>query len=242
MLIKYIRWICLAVCLLSAAIAQGATNKIENPHDTPSGFFDMHVCHWPNQPPFYLTLYSTPKFNDVASVKVYDPNGVFLGSLDLSRYRILKQKNKPLKHVFITHIPFSHGAPDGWYSASIRLKDGTLYHAKDRVIHIVLSRSKTVWPKNHAELSSVPLVLKWTKVSGAAFYKVFIRDSWNSDKEIYDSKLVRTNHLKLPKGLLKPGGLYTWRVHARDVNNSIELGDFNAGSLGDWSEFSVSDN
>ncbi len=37
--------------------------------------------------------------------------------------------------------------------------------------------------------------------------------------------------LVLPRGLLKPGGIYAWRVHARDVNENILLGDFNHGSL-----------
>ena len=244
MLNKYIRFIFLTTMLIVTAAhgAVSSADKSKDTHYTATGFFDMHVCDWPGQPPFYLTLYSTTKFNDVASVDVFNPAGVALGSLDLSRYRLLKEKNKPLKHVFITHIPVPPGAADGWFSARIKLKDGTQYLAKDKVVHVILPRAKKLMPKDHEKLAAVPTELSWGKVAGARFYRVFILDTWNDDKEIYKSKLIHENHLRLPKELLKPGGLYSWRVHARDRNESVEMGDFNAGSLSDWSEFSIQDN
>jgi hypothetical protein len=219
--------------------AAGSVNKSKNAHYTATGFFDIHVCDWPNQPPFYLTLYSTTKFNDVESVEVFNPDGTALGSLDLSRYRLLKEKNKPLKHVFITHIPVPPGATDGWFSAKITLKDGTRYLAKDKVVHAILPRAISLMPKDHETLATVPTILSWDKVPGARFYRVFIRDAWNDDKLIYKSRLIRTPHMRLPQGLLKLGGLYSWRVHARDRDESVEMGDFNAGSLTAWSEFSI---
>lgn len=39
--------------------------------------------------------------------------------------------------------------------------------------------------------------------------------------------------------LLRRGGSYTWRVHARDVNEDKDLGDFNLGAMGPVLSFSV---
>jgi hypothetical protein len=48
--------------------------------------------------------------------------------------------------------------------------------------------------------------------------------------------------LKLKPGLLKPGGYYSWRVHARDSNGNVLLGDFNHGSLSTPITFSLAEN
>ena len=47
--------------------------------------------------------------------------------------------------------------------------------------------------------------------------------------------------LVLPRGLIRPGGWYKWRIHARDVNGNILLGDFNHGALSPWFEFAVAE-
>jgi hypothetical protein len=222
---------------VSAHAADTAAEK--DAHYTATGFFDIHLCDWPGQPPFYLALYSTEQFDAVASVHIFDARGDSLGSLDLSRYRIIEKKNKPVKHAFITQFAFQPGAADGWFTAEIRLKDGTRYRAQDRVVHTVMPRVQMMQPKNHAELAALPHELSWEKIAGARFYRVFIRDTWDNDKQIYSSAVINENHLQLPDGLLEPGGSYSWRVHARDVNEDVELGDFNAGSLSVWAEFSI---
>ena len=67
---------------------------------------------------------------------------------------------------------------------------------------------------------------------------MFIRDLWK-EKDIYTSELLDKPELLLPKGLLKAGGYYAWRVHARDVNEHALLGDFNNGSLTSHVTFSI---
>jgi len=47
--------------------------------------------------------------------------------------------------------------------------------------------------------------------------------------------------MTLPKDLIESGGLYSWRIHARDINEDIKLGDFNHGSLSPKLTFSVSE-
>jgi len=79
---------------------------------------------------------------------------------------------------------------------------------------------------------------KGKPVPGATHYKVFMRDGYETT-QILNSKLIKEPRLKLKPGLLKPGGYYLWKVHARDVNENIILGDFNSGSVNKWMEFSV---
>jgi len=68
-----------------------------------------------------------------------------------------------------------------------------------------------------------------------------VYDQWQGDKEIYKSKLLSGTRQVLPPGILEAGGTYRWRVHARDVNEHIELGDFNHGSLSPKNEFTVAE-
>lgn len=70
-------------------------------------------------------------------------------------------------------------------------------------------------------------------------YPVFVHDIWEGEALIFRSPRLTENWVKLPAGLLKPGGYYMWRVHARDVDEDIELGDFNDGSLTPYFKFSV---
>ena len=74
---------------------------------------------------------------------------------------------------------------------------------------------------------------------GAQYYQVFIKDLWNGDQVIYTSNILAQPRLPLPPGLLQRGGEYTWRVHARDTNGHILLGDFNHGSLSREVGFSI---
>ena len=80
--------------------------------------------------------------------------------------------------------------------------------------------------------------LSWKAVPGAKHYMVFIKDTWEQ-RTIYTSKTLSKPELVLPKDLLKQHSDFTWRVHARDVNENVLLGDFNHGSLNLPITFSV---
>ena len=211
-----------------------------DPHYTDAGFFDIHFCNWPDQDPFYMALFSTTRYNDLISVEVFTPEGRSLGKLDLKRYRILKRKDKPEKHVFISHFDLPPHASDGWFKARIALKNNSGFTAKDYVVHKIMPRVKGMQPEDGAENIALPDKLHWDTVPGAKYYQVFIRDLWNGDELILDSGLITEPRLALPADLLKPGGLYAWKVHARDVNEDIDLGDFDSGSNSEWMQFSVS--
>lgn len=228
-----------AVCLLAGSVAvAGNARHPDDPHYTASGFFDIHVCNWPDRPPFYLALYSTTRFDEVESVRVYRPDGHSIGTLALDEYRIIKAEDKAEKHVFMTQIPIAASDPDGWYRAEIRIGNET-DSARDFVIHRLLPQAGGHEPADGAENVGMPLRLNWSPVVGAAWYQVFIRDQWNDGKLIYSSKLVDTPWIELPQGLLEAGGLYSWKVHARDVNGDLQLGDFNIGSQSEWVGFAL---
>lgn len=232
--------LCLFVYMQSAG-AVGTPQHPDNPHYSAAGFFDMHVCDWPNQPVFFMGLFSTTHFHDVKSVEIVRPDGKVLGWLNLDRYRVIEAtKRTPEKHVFIKHFAIPRGAESGWYTGRIEMKNGREYIGRDYVIWAIMPRARGFVPADGAQNIPLPHVLRWDPIPGAAYYRVFITDLWQG-KLIYDSGLHRKAQLVLPKGLIQPGGYYSWRVHARDVDGHILLGDFNDGSLSRKVTFTVAD-
>lgn len=235
-MIRTMTWLIGTVLIAHDAVAG---KHADDSHYTPVGFFDMHVCNWPDRPPFYLALFSTTQFDAIRAVHVITPDGSKLFDLDLNRYRTIKRKGKPEKRVFMLHVPIPDGAIDGWYQAQVVMKSGEQIQAKDYVEHRMLDRAVGHQPAHQAVLATPPKQLSWQKIEGAGFYQVFVRDLWNDSKLIHSSKLMKTTHYALPEGLLQRGGYYAWKVHARDVNEDIRLGDFNLGSQSEWVEFSI---
>lgn len=226
-------------CLFAVtAVFAGNAQHPADPHYTASGFFDIHVCNWPDRPPFYLALYSTTRFDEVESIRLYGPDGHAIGALALDKYRLVAHKDKPEKRVFMTQIPIADSDADGWYRAEVRLGNET-DTARDFVIHQLMPRAGGHNPVDGAENVDMSKRLSWNSIDGAAWYQVYIRDKWNDGKLIYTSKLLNKPWIELPQGLLEAGGYYSWRVHARDVDGHILLGDFNTGSQSEWVEFTV---
>lgn len=212
----------------------------KDPHYTEVGFFDIHVCYWPDRPMFYMLVFSTTQFDRLKEVEVLKPDGEPLGKLDLGRYNVKQKTGSPEKRVFITQVPVGTVAADGWYQARIRLNDGRVYGAEDFVrIERMALADKELSPPDAAENVVAPKELRWRAVPHARYYKVFIFDKWDDGKKVFESKLVTEPVLSLPDGVLQPGGWYAWRIHARDINEDIELGDFNHGSYTGEFQFTV---
>jgi len=234
----------LAVCLLLPAFLQpGKVNASDNAdlHYGPAGFFDIHVCNWPERPLFFMPLFSTERYAEVQSVRVFTPGGELLTELDLERYRTIKRDKKPDKRVFIKQLDVPAGAVNGWYTARTTLANGEVYTMQDYVILHSLPQAGDQVPAHEEEVAEIPEKLSWEAVPGANFYQVFIRDLWNEDKLIYTSELLTRPELVLPPDLLHRGGMYSWVIHARDTNSHILLGDFNHGSLNKPVTFLISD-
>jgi hypothetical protein len=210
-----------------------------DPHYNEAGFFDIHVCNWPDRAPFFLTLFSTTRFAEVERVEVFRPDGRPLGELDLKRYMAVAKPGKPPKRVFMSLLPIPDDRPEGWYSSRVTFKNGKQFHARDRVEIKILPRAGGLQPPDGALNIAMPKTLRWNPVPGATHYQVYILDRWQDGKEIYRSKVINTPYLPLPADLLTPGGLYRWRVNARDVHEHPELGDFNHGSLSDYADFEI---
>jgi len=226
-------------CLLNTGTAgaeQAAHHK--DPHYNEAGFFDIHVCNWPDRLLFFMPLFSTEHADAVHSIEIFTPENRPLLQLDLKRYLIIKRKNKPDKRAIINQVDVPQNATDGWYTARINLDDGRTLVAKDYVAISRLAQAGGQVPASGAEVA-LPDALRWEPVPGASFYQVFIRDLWNDDRLIYTSKLLTSPALELPPGLLEPGGYYSWIIHARDTNEDAMLGDFNHGSLNRAATFSV---
>ncbi|MCM2289473.1 MAG: hypothetical protein NDI67_10635, partial [Sulfuritalea sp.] len=73
--------------LAAFAISSSLAAPAADPHQTDVGFFDIHVCNWPDQPLFLMALFSTRQFKDIARIDLVAPDGSQLGPMDLSRYR-----------------------------------------------------------------------------------------------------------------------------------------------------------
>ena len=233
----------LAFRLLTASLLLVATGSMAgvsgDSHYVEAGFFDVHYCNWPDRPPFYLALFSTARYGDLSAVDVVLPDGRSLGSLPLDRYRVIERPGKPEKRVFMRELEVPEGARDGWFEAHVRLRDDSEQTARDYVIHQVMPRAEGLQPPPGEEDLPLPTQLSWEPVPGAMYYQVYIRDLWQDGKTTYESSLLEEPFVKLPPRLLEPGGFYSWKVHARDVNEHAYLGDFNNGSLTPWVQFSV---
>lgn len=202
-----------------------------DPHYGAAGFFDLHVCNWPEEHLFFLAVFSSYRFADIQSVTVYDTQDRRIGQVSLERYRLIRKKGKPEKRAFISRLPIPADAKDGWYRAEVLTRDGKTHHFRDDVRLGILPIASGLQPANNAILTQVPQKLTWDAVPGARYYKVYLRDIWNDGKVVFESKLVTRPEAILPKGLLQADGWYAWKVSARDSNEHPRLGDFNQGSL-----------
>jgi len=207
-------------------------------HYNDVGFFDIHLCNWPDRPLHIMALFSTTQFDNLGSVEIMLPNQKSVGLLDLHKFRLVQTKDKQEKHVFISRFDMPSDATDGWYTAKITMKNGKTYTAKDYVIIQAMPWETEINPPDGAENIPIPKELTWQPISGAKYYQVFINDVWKA-KQIYTSKLLDKPKLILPKNLIEPGGEYEWRIHAREGNENILLGDFNNGTLTNKASFSV---
>ena len=229
----------LGMCFISSALADDVIPAPPgDPHYTEVGFFDIHVCNWPNRPLFFLALFSSYEHKDLAKVEIFTPDGASIGELDFNKYRTIEKKGKPLKKVFIKHLEIPKNSGDGWYYSLATMNNGKTYRGEDFVVMRDMQRASNVVPKPGAEDIRLPKKLKWDAIPGAKHYRIFIKDLWEG-KLIHSSKILSDPEFNVPKGLLQPGGYYSWRIHARDVNENVILGDFNHGSLTDPMEFAL---
>jgi len=244
----YSTMLAVTLLLLSSSITGTETPRqssktlhSDDPHYTEVGFFDIHVCNWPDRELFFMPLFSTVHYHEITDIKIQRPDGKTLTSLNLEKFKLLKPEGKAEKHVFMSQMDVPDNAVDGWYTATISLADGTQVIAKDYVIISRLPRASDMNPPDGAEQIAIPKKLIWSGTE-KGYYQVFIRDIWNDSKLIYTSKLLSKPELMVPAGLLQPDGLYSWQIHARDVNEDVLLGDFNKGSMSSIATFSTSEN
>ncbi len=223
------------------AFTSRAQTPGQDPHYNAVGFFDIHVCHWPDQPLFLMALFSTTDFPDIARIDLIAPDNTELGPFESSRYRVAGDVQGKEKRVFITHYPVPAKNADGWYRARVTLKNGQTHEARDHVISKAMPLATGHQPPDQAEKIALPTELRWAAIPGASHYQVYLRDEWESDRMLLTSPIVTENRLTLPAGLLQPGGSYAWRVHARDLNGDPEWGDFNHGSFAKEVTFSVAE-
>ncbi len=171
-----------AGCLLSGSVCAGHE---DDPHYTPAGFFDMHVCNWPENPRFLLALFSTRHFDDVAKVSVFAPDGKLFGNLDVNRFRAFKSQSGEAMRAFITHFDLPDKAVDGWYRAEINLKNGSHFEAQDCVIHYSMAQPTGIRPVPDASDVPASTDLRWDPIPGAKFYEVFLRDDFLDVEEVH---------------------------------------------------------
>jgi hypothetical protein len=173
----------LALCLHTPGISLAA--KPGDGHYNMAGFFDIHVCNWPDRPLFFMPLFSTAGYNDIREIEIFYPDNTLLTRLNLASYRTVEKKDRPDKRVFIKQLDIPADAQDGWYAANITLTNGKVHRAHDYVIIDRLDRASEHTPADEQELPTPPAKLSWKAVPGAAFYQVFIRDQWDNKRLIY---------------------------------------------------------
>jgi len=151
-------------CLFSETVYAGNEG---DPHYTSAGFFDAHVCNWPENPRFLMALFSTPRFDEVAKVSVFAPDGKFVGDLDLNRFRAFKTQSGQAKRAFIAHFDLPGKVVDGWYRAEVGLKDGSQFEARDYVVHQFMAQPTGTQPVPGASDVPASVELRWDPIPGA---------------------------------------------------------------------------
>lgn len=228
----------LTLTIVQTARGQVTPQRANDPHYTDAGFFDIHVCNWPDRPVFFMSLFSTKQYKDINRIEIFAPSGKKITDIGMERFRVIKSKKQDDKRVFLTQTPVGGKPEQGWYLARITMRDGKVIESHDYVMNETMSRASGIVPADNSEVP-VPKELSWKPINGAKHYRVFIKDLWDNEKLVLASKLLDQPKFVVPKGLVKPDGLYSWRVHARDVNEHILLGDFNHGSLSKEWQFST---
>ena len=117
----------LSLFLQNSLYAEESIKFNSDPHYNDIGFFDIHICNWPERSNFFKILFSSEKYDEIESMDVYTPDNKLLISLDKTKFRHLKRKNKPNKKVFMLEIDVPNSASTGWYSIDVRAKDGSTY-------------------------------------------------------------------------------------------------------------------
>lgn len=230
----------IALGLFSSSRADESPEMSHDPHYNEIGFFDVHLCNWPDRPQFFKILFSSEQFQKIESMTVYTPDKKILTSLDKSKFRILQRENKPEKRVFISDMDVPQQASTGWYSIDVKTRSGANHHAEDYVIMSRLEKISVMRPAADAGSQSLPITLSWQAVTGAQYYQIFVRDEWSGDM-VFSSELLNTTEIRIPDGKLEAGGYYSWSVHARDTNEHVLLGDFHMGSMSNKAFFSIAD-
>lgn len=233
-------WIvAILLCLGVPQAANARPSELgKDPHYNEAGFFDIHICNWPDRPPFVMALFSSLYFDNIAKVSIYTPTDEFLGELDMSKFRDFKNKEGKPKRAYITQLPMPDKTNDGWYKAVVLMKDGRSHEARDYVIHALMPLPTGMLPAMGTKDVALPLELRWDKIPGATHYQIFVYDNWE-EKRIYSSPVITETSFKLPPELLKSGGWYGWKVNARDANENILLGDFNHGTTSAAVNFTI---
>ncbi len=213
-------------------------------HKDALGFFDIHYCNWPDRKPFLMLVYATHNYKNIDSIKVFTPEDTELVVIKKNTYRYLpsrtvKGKKIPDKKVFITQIPVTDNFTNGAYTAITTTVNGQKHQYNDEVNmdYIVASARMNVPIDKATDISLTP-TLKWEPVANAKHYQIFVKDNWTG-KNVYTSKTLNQTQFTLPKEILKTDGWYAWKVHAKDMDETIKYGDFNAGSLSETLTFTT---
>ena len=220
--------------------AEQALELTNDPHYNQIGFFDIHICNWPERPNYFKILFSSEQYQQIESMSVYTPDKQLLANLDRTKFRTLKRKNRANKRVYLLDLDVPELASTGWYEIEIRTKNGNIYQAKDYVIMARLEKVSDMQPSDEDSEVSLPVTLKWKPVAGSQYYQVYVRDTW-TEKLVFRSKLTDSTEVTIPEDKLKPGGDYYWSVHSRDTNEHVLLGDFSMGSMSEKTFFSVAE-
>ena len=237
---RFSRILIIALFVFNTAKAEQALELTNDPHYNQMGFFDIHICNWPERPNYFKILFSSEQYQQIESMSVYTPDKQLLANLDRTKFRTLKRKNKADKRVYLLDLDVPELASTGWYKIDIRTKNGNVFQAKDYVIMSRLEKVSDMQPSDENSEVNLPVTLKWKPVAGSQYYQVYVRDAW-TEKLVFRSKLTDSPEVEIPEHKLQPGGDYYWTVHSRDTNEHILLGDFHMGSMSTKAFFSISE-
>lgn len=164
--------------------------------------------------------------------------------MDQNKFRYIpptEVKNEKIKDkkVFINQIPLPKNTIKGEFTATVITNNKQVHHYADLMfLDKKVSSAKIDFPANNASKISTTPTLKWIAPENGQYYQIFIKDNWTGES-IYSTKTLYQTEFKVPDNLLKNDDWYAWKVHAKDMDETILYGDFNAGSLSEYHNFTT---
>lgn len=179
----------------------------------------IHLKHPVTGAPSYWLQFSVKVTDEdgvpenIKSVTVQGPG--ITGSLNLNYYSSEEGNTAEYRNdiIYDTYT----NVPEGLYTFTVEDENGNTATTTDILVKKEVPQVSYLTPAEGTFVSSGQPVITWNDPEGTpCFYKVRIYQHWN--KLVHQSGILDTGTYIIPAGILKPGEMYGYQIHAYDTD------------------------